>query len=521
MARDSLTFQQTIHALNDFWDKQGCLILQAYDLEKGASTMNPGTFLRVLGPEPWKMAVTDPCRRPTDGRYGDNPNRLQHYFQYQVILKPSPDDVQEVYLDSLRVLGINPEEHDIRFVEDNWESPTLGAWGVGWEVWLDGLEITQFTYFQQAGGLDVKPVAAEITYGLERISMYLQNVDSVYQLKWNDSVLYGELYHNNEVEQSKYNFEKSNAEVLPSLFETHEGEADRLLGEKLVMRIFDPEVLLRSFDDLGLNGDDLSRWVKMMESPNGIVLVTGPTGSGKTTTLYSSLKTLANDEVNVSTIEDPIEMAEDAFNQTQVQHNIGLDFAQGIRTLMRQDPDIIMVGEIRDLETAQMAVQAALTGHLVISTLHTNDAPTSISRLLDLGIPSYLLKATVLGVMAQRLVRTLCPHCKQESDISIKDWDDLVKPWKVAKPNKVFRAVGCLECRNTGYMGRQGIYELLSMSENIANLISDDTDLNALRQQAMREGMRTLRLSGAKKLAAGLTTLEEVLRVAPPSTKYQ
>lgn len=239
MARDSLTFQQTIHALNDFWDKQGCLILQAYDLEKGASTMNPGTFLRVLGPEPWKMAVTDPCRRPTDGRYGDNPNRLQHYFQYQVILKPSPDDVQEVYLDSLRVLGINPEEHDIRFVEDNWESPTLGAWGVGWEVWLDGLEITQFTYFQQAGGLDVKPVAAEITYGLERISMYLQNVDSVYQLKWNDSVLYGELYHNNEVEQSKYNFEKSNAEALPSLFETHEGEADRLLGEKLVMPAYE------------------------------------------------------------------------------------------------------------------------------------------------------------------------------------------------------------------------------------------------------------------------------------------
>ncbi|HMW50301.1 MAG TPA: GspE/PulE family protein, partial [Cellvibrionaceae bacterium] len=292
-------------------------------------------------------------------------------------------------------------------------------------------------------------------------------------------------------------------------------------GEKLVMRIFDPEVLLRNFDDLGLNGDDLTRWVKMMESPNGIVLVTGPTGSGKTTTLYSSLKTLASDEVNVSTIEDPIEMVEDSFNQTQVQHNIGLDFAQGIRTLMRQDPDIIMVGEIRDLETAQMAVQAALTGHLVISTLHTNDAPTSISRLLDLGIPGYLLKATVLGVMAQRLVRTLCPHCKQESDISAKDWDDLVKPWKVAKPNKVFRAVGCLECRNTGYMGRQGIYELLSMSENIANLISDNTDLNALRQQAMREGMRTLRLSGAKKLAAGLTTLEEVLRVAPPSTKYQ
>ncbi len=292
-------------------------------------------------------------------------------------------------------------------------------------------------------------------------------------------------------------------------------------GEKMVMRIFDPEVLLRSFDDLGLNGEDLARWQQMMQSPNGIILVTGPTGSGKTTTLYSSLKTLATEEVNVSTIEDPIEMVEEAFNQTQVQHNIGLDFAAGIRTLMRQDPDIIMVGEIRDLETAQMAVQAALTGHLVISTLHTNDAPTSMSRLLDLGIPSYLLKATVLGVMAQRLVRTLCPHCKQPGEISSKDWDDLVKPWKVAKPAKMFRAVGCLECRNTGYMGRQGIYEILTLSETVAQQITPDTDLNALRQTAMREGMRTLRLSGAKKVAAGLTTLEEVLRVAPPSTKYQ
>lgn len=291
-------------------------------------------------------------------------------------------------------------------------------------------------------------------------------------------------------------------------------------GEKLVMRIFDPEVLLRSFDDLGLGGDDYERWKDMIDHPHGIVLVTGPTGSGKTTTLYSTLKTLATDEVNVSTIEDPIEMVEEAFNQTQVQHNIGLDFAAGIRTLMRQDPDIIMVGEIRDIETAQMAVQASLTGHLVLSTLHTNDAPTSLSRLLDLGIPSYLLKSSMLGIMAQRLVRTLCPHCKAPDEISQGDWDELVKPWKVAKPKKIFKAAGCLECRNTGYIGRQGIYEILRMSESLGNIIHDVTDLNELRQQAMREGMRTLRLSGAQKIAKGLTTLEEVLRVAPPVQKY-
>ena len=291
-------------------------------------------------------------------------------------------------------------------------------------------------------------------------------------------------------------------------------------GEKLVMRIFDPEVLLRSFDDLGLGGEDYERWQAMINHPHGIVLVTGPTGSGKTTTLYSTLKTLATDEVNVSTIEDPIEMVEEAFNQTQVQHNIGLDFAAGIRTLMRQDPDIIMVGEIRDLETAQMAVQASLTGHLVLSTLHTNDSPTSISRLLDLGIPAYLLKTSMLGVMAQRLVRTLCPHCKEQDSISQSDWDELVRPWKVAKPQKIFKAVGCLECRNTGYIGRQGIYEILRMSESLGGIIHDITDLNELRQQAMREGMRTLRLSGAQKIAKGHTTLEEVLRVAPPVQKY-
>ncbi len=234
-----LTFQQAIQTLNQFWDQRGCLILQAYDIEKGASTMSPGTFLRVLGPEPWYMACTDPCRRPTDGRYGDNPNRLQHYFQYQVILKPSPDNVQDIYLDSLRALGINPLEHDIRFVEDNWASPTLDAWGVGWEVWLDGLEITQFTYFQQAGGLEVKPVAAEITYGLERLCMYLQNVDSVYDLKWNDTIKYGELYHQNEVEQSRYNFEESDPATLVELFQHAQKQALRLIEMKLVMPAYE------------------------------------------------------------------------------------------------------------------------------------------------------------------------------------------------------------------------------------------------------------------------------------------
>ena len=230
----ALTFQQVIQALNSFWDKQGCTVLQPFDLEKGASTMNPATFLRVLGPEPWSMATADPCRRPTDGRYGENPNRLQHYFQYQVILKPSPDNVQDVYLESLAALGIKAEDHDIRFVEDNWESPTLGAWGVGWEVWLDGLEVTQFTYFQQAGGIDLRPISAEITYGLERLSMYLQNVESVYDLKWSDNVTYGELYHFHEVEQSTYNFKESNAEMLNTLFNLHEKEAARLMDTKLV-----------------------------------------------------------------------------------------------------------------------------------------------------------------------------------------------------------------------------------------------------------------------------------------------
>jgi general secretion pathway protein E len=290
-------------------------------------------------------------------------------------------------------------------------------------------------------------------------------------------------------------------------------------GEKLVMRIFDPEVLQRSFTDLGLVGDDYARWHSMLSRPNGILLVTGPTGSGKTTTLYSSLRQVATDEVNVSTIEDPIEMVEERFNQTQVHHKIGLDFAAGIRSLMRQDPDIIMVGEIRDLETAQMAVQAALTGHLVLSTVHTNDAPSTVARLLDLGIPSYLINATLLGVMAQRLVRTLCPHCKEEGQISYEHWQELVAPWKVAVPAKVYRPVGCLECRNTGYLGRQGLYEILMLSDTLKDKVVPDCNLQDLRKLAIKEGMRTLRLSGAQKIAAGLTTLEEVLRVAPPPDK--
>jgi len=288
-------------------------------------------------------------------------------------------------------------------------------------------------------------------------------------------------------------------------------------GEKMVLRIFDPDVLLRSFQELGLVGDDLARWQQMVHSQTGIVLVTGPTGSGKTTTLYSSLKQLATPEVNVCTIEDPIEMVEPAFNQMQVQQNIQLTFAGGVRALMRQDPDIIMVGEIRDLETAEMAIQAALTGHLVISTLHTNDAPTAVTRLLDLGVAPYLIKATVLGIMAQRLVRTLCPHCKAVEDVDLEAWNLLTRPFKARPPKQLQRAVGCLECRGTGYLGRMGIYEILPFSESVRELIRGDSDIEQLRRQGMKEGMRTLRLSGAQKVGAGLTTISEVLRVAPSS----
>ncbi len=289
-------------------------------------------------------------------------------------------------------------------------------------------------------------------------------------------------------------------------------------GEKLVMRIFDPEVLQKSFEQLGLANDDLRRWNGMNDMGHGIVLVTGPTGSGKTTTLYSTLRQLATSEVNVCTIEDPIEMVEGTFNQMQVNHQIELDFATGVRALMRQDPDIIMVGEIRDLETAEMAVQAALTGHLVISTLHTNDAPSAVSRLLELGVPAYLIKNTVRGVMAQRLVRILCPHCKQEEDVDLDAWAQLTQPWKVKPPAKVYRPVGCQECRNTGYMGRQGIYEVLVLSPKLQEIVLPHTEIDSLRKLAMKEGMRTLRLSGATRVANGETTIEEVMRVAPTVT---
>ena len=267
-------------------------------------------------------------------------------------------------------------------------------------------------------------------------------------------------------------------------------------GEKLVMRIFDPQVLLKGFDQLGLSVDDQQRWHAMTSQTNGIILVTGPTGSGKTSTLYTTLKQLATREVNLCTVEDPIEMVEPAFNQMQVQHNIDLTFASGIRALLRQDPDIIMIGEIRDQETAEMAIQAALTGHLVLSTLHTNDAPSAISRLQELGIAHYLIKATLLGVMAQRLVRVLCPHCKR----ALCDTHE---------------AVGCVECRNSGYRGRAGVHEIMVLNEALKALITPGVDVQALRQAAVAQGMSSLRMAGMQKVEAGLTTMAEVLRVTP------
>ncbi|MGH8704902.1 MAG: GspE/PulE family protein [Burkholderiales bacterium] len=291
-------------------------------------------------------------------------------------------------------------------------------------------------------------------------------------------------------------------------------------GEKLVMRIFDPEVLVRNFSELGFSEEDQRRWNDMTAKPNGIVLVTGPTGSGKTTTLYSTLKSLATPEVNVCTIEDPIEMVEPAFNQLQVQSAIELGFAEGVRALMRQDPDIIMVGEIRDLETAEMAVQAALTGHLVLSTLHTNDAPLSVTRLLELGLPPYLLNATVNGVMAQRLVRTLCPHCKKKVELNRAEdeaaWDALVAPFKSNRPAHMYKPVGCLECRMTGFIGRVGIYETLLFTSAAKQLVAKGAEAAALRELAFKEGMKPLRISGALKVAAGQTTIDEVLKTAPP-----
>ena len=250
-----LSFQQLILRLNDFWDRQGCVLLQPYDMEMGAGTFHTATFLRAVGPEPWNAAYVQPSRRPKDGRYGENPNRLQHYYQYQVVLKPSPADIQERYLQSLVALGVNPKEHDIRFVEDDWESPTLGAWGLGWEVWLDGMEITQFTYFQEVGSLPCKPVLGEITYGLERLAMYLQGKESVYDLVWVDGVKYGDVYHQNEVEQSRHNFELANADLLFRHFGEYEAEAKRLIEAQCVLPAY--EMVLRcshSFNLLDARG---------------------------------------------------------------------------------------------------------------------------------------------------------------------------------------------------------------------------------------------------------------------------
>nr|WP_313030529.1 ATPase, T2SS/T4P/T4SS family [Massilia alkalitolerans] len=285
-------------------------------------------------------------------------------------------------------------------------------------------------------------------------------------------------------------------------------------GEKLVMRIFDPEVVVKTLPELGFPPDDAARWDALTNRPHGIILVTGPTGSGKTTTLYTTLKALATSEVNVCTVEDPIEMVEASFNQMQVQPGIDLSFADGIRALMRQDPDIIMVGEIRDLQTAEMAIQAALTGHLVFSTLHTNDAPAAVVRLLELGVPDYLLEATLIGVMAQRLVRTLCPDCKAPGgELSDEVWQGIGGTWNIPKPASVYRPIGCPECRQTGYRGRTGIYELLTVSEGFARVVRESGEIQKLRQQSVVDGMKPLRIAGAMKVVEGVTTADEVLKV--------
>ena len=288
-------------------------------------------------------------------------------------------------------------------------------------------------------------------------------------------------------------------------------------GEKMVMRIFDPDTTVKDLDGLGFSQHDAERWEQLVKRPYGIILVTGPTGSGKTTTLYSTLRRLATEAVNVSTIEDPIEMIEPSFNQTQVQAHLDFDFPEGLRALMRQDPDIIMVGEIRDLQTADMAVQAALTGHLVFSTLHTNDAPSAVSRLMELGVPSYLINATFLGVLAQRLVRTLCVNCKVKDEASSREvLADLVKPWQISGSYRPYKPVGCVDCRMTGFRGRMGLYELLSVTEAYKDKVNKEPSMDVLRRQAVSDGMRPLRLAGALKVAEGLTTIEEVLATTPP-----
>ncbi len=288
-------------------------------------------------------------------------------------------------------------------------------------------------------------------------------------------------------------------------------------GEKMVMRIFDPDTAVKDLDALGFAQHDAQRWEQLVTRPHGIILVTGPTGSGKTTTLYSTLKRVATEEVNVSTIEDPIEMIEPSFNQTQVQPQLDFGFTEGLRALMRQDPDIIMVGEVRDLATAEMAVQAALTGHLVFSTLHTNDAPSAITRLMELGVPNYLINATMLGVLAQRLVRTLCPHCKApDESVTREQLGAFVKPWQITGSVRAYKPVGCVDCRMTGYRGRMGLYELLTVSEPFKTLVDKEPNAMALRHQAVADGMRPLRLAGALRVAEGLTTVDEVLSATPP-----
>jgi len=282
------------------------------------------------------------------------------------------------------------------------------------------------------------------------------------------------------------------------------------------MRIFDPDIVVKEFRQLGFSTDEENIWRSMIERPHGIVLVTGPTGSGKTTTLYSTLKHLATPDINVCTVEDPIEMVSPEFNQMQVQPAIDLDFAAGVRTLMRQDPDIIMVGEIRDLETVKMAIQAALTGHLVLSTLHTNDTPTAVTRLLDLGAPHYLIQSTLTGVVAQRLVRTLCPHCKTEAPLDVRAWDALVHRWRLPPPPRGFKQKGCLECRNTGFLGRTGIYEMMRISPHLRQMMQPPVDLVKLTEAALAEGLRPLRVSAAAQVARGITTIAEVVGVLPP-----
>jgi len=286
-------------------------------------------------------------------------------------------------------------------------------------------------------------------------------------------------------------------------------------GEKLVVRIFDPQIVVKGLGELGFTNSEAAQWREMTSKTHGIILVTGPTGSGKTTTLYSTLKALARPELNLCTVEDPIEMIEPAFNQMQVNHTIGVDFAAGVKTLLRQDPDIIMIGEIRDLETAHMAIQAALTGHLVLSTLHTNDSASAVTRLIDIGIPPYLIGSTLIGVVAQRLVRTLCPHCKEPVDFDQAAWKILTQPWNIPGPKQIMREIGCVECRKSGFLGRAGLYEILRFTPELRPYITSECSIDLLRKQGYKQNMRPLRVNGASKVYQGITTVEEVMRVTP------